>query len=545
MKRIVILVLGLAVIAGEPAASAILSPPLFVWSANNDGVASDPSEASDKLGSKMVGGDFNNDGFDDLAVGVPGEDGSAGAVLIYYGGSATGLDVSSTATAQQITQTSAGIGDDAVSFDQFGQSLAVGDFNGDTFDDLAIGVPGEDLPGPINNVGVVWVVYGTAFGLAPNDVLFPAVRFSQDSSGISSSPETNDLFGNALAAGDFNGDGTDDLAVGVDGEDVAKGAIHVLFGSTLVGISGSGSQYWTESTITSGNYSSIDTDRFGAVLEAGNFNADLYDDLVVGAPAKRLGSGMGLTGAGRAFVVYGSSIGPLVDSSVLVLDQGQPGVPGDYEINDNFGAAFAAGDFDGDGDDELAIGVPGEGVVGGPTRAGAVLVLKGSPSGLSTTGAVSWTQNSTDVPDAIESDDRFGDALVAGRFNADAWCDLAIGAPEESLTGPTVTQAGVIHVLYGTPAGLTGTGSDYFSQNSTDVPDTAEAFDWFGDALAAGDFDGNGIAEIAVASPLESVGAVSSAGIFHIFRNNGLFADGFESGTTALWSFTCDLKACE
>ena len=89
--------------------------------------------------------DFNGDGFADLAIGVPGESvGSvtgAGAVNVIYG-SSIGL----TATGNQFwTQDKLGIGNSAEPFDRFGDSLAWGDFNGDGFSDLAIGVPYEDV----------------------------------------------------------------------------------------------------------------------------------------------------------------------------------------------------------------------------------------------------------------------------------------------------------------------------------------------------------------------------------------------------------------
>ena len=103
----------------------------------------------DEFGATLAHGDFNGDGYDDLAIGAPGEKlggkNNSGSVNVLYG-SASGL----TAIGDQLwTQDSNSVADSSQAGDRFSDSLAVGDFNGDGFADLAIGAPGEDLSGRI------------------------------------------------------------------------------------------------------------------------------------------------------------------------------------------------------------------------------------------------------------------------------------------------------------------------------------------------------------------------------------------------------------
>ena len=138
--------------------------------------------------------DFNGDGFTDLALGVPGEDSSgqadAGRVNIVYG-SAGGL----TGVGNQALDQSVLVGT-LEAGDRFGSALTTGDFNGDGFTDLAVGVPGEDSSGQAD-AGRVNIVYGSAGGLSTvgNQAL--------DQSILAGTLEAGDGFGSALAAGNF------------------------------------------------------------------------------------------------------------------------------------------------------------------------------------------------------------------------------------------------------------------------------------------------------------------------------------------------------
>ena len=429
--------------------------------------------------------DFNDDGFADLAVGAPEEDvgaaGAAGAVNVLFG-SADGLQ----ASADVFFQGSGGVGGALEDGDRFGSAVAEGDFNGDGIFDLAVGAPGETV-GTAAAAGAVNVLNGSGGGLTGGPL------FTQ------SNPEAGDAFGTALAAGDFNGDGIFDLAVGAPGEGIGAlgdaGAVTVLFGSDL-GLTTTGSQ-----TLFQGGSGVAGTaeggDGFGFSLATGLLAGDDFADLVVGVPFEDVGS---TVRAGAVNVLAGSS-GGLVNGSLVT--QGNP------EQTDVFGSAVATGDFDDTAGDDVAVGAPGE-RVNGVFSAGAVSVFNGPPSGLANERLL--FQGTAGIPGSPENLDQFGSAVAPTDSNGIGQWDLAVGVPGEDV-GPD-QDAGAVNLLAGSTAGPSG-GSLVLQGNPEDG-------DRFGAAIAGGfflhDFDLNGFFDLAVGAPVETVGSrAAAAGAVSVF----------------------------
>jgi hypothetical protein len=465
-------------------------------------------------GAAAATGDLNGDGRSDLVIGVAGEDLAAadtGAVHILAG---TGSGVRARGS-QFWHQDTVGIPDTGEGGDGFAGAWASGDFDGDGYDDLAIGAPGESV-GPAAGAGQVTVLYGSPFGLYATDT----VLVNQDTGGLSSTAEAGDAFGSELASGDFDADGRSDLAVGVPGEGIGAitgaGAVQIVYG-TADGLDGSRSRLFEPDD--AGETIEAD-DRFGTAFAAGDFNADARRDLAIGTPGEGVGPS---AGAGAVTVLYGTSSG-LAGKYATQLHQDLAGVVGIAEPGDGFGAALAAGDFDGDGADEIAVGAPTEGFgVLGST--GAVHLFRGGAFGVLVEGNRQLAQGASGVPGAAEANDRFGAAIAAGEFDGTAPDWLAIGSPGEGFQG--FSGAGTVTVLAGGPNGVTAAGAAVWTQDSPGVPDVPEVGDAFGSGFQVGDYNGDGRADLAVVS-LEGVGAAAAAGAVHVVFGSasGLTANG-------------------
>jgi hypothetical protein len=443
-----------------------------IWKQGVDGIAQ-VGEAGDGFGSVLAWGDFNLDGYADLAAAAPKEDigGVVDAGLVHViPGSATGL----TATGDRLFhQNSTGILGSNQSGDRFGAALTTGDFNGDGFADLAIGVPGEDIGGLLNT-GRVAVLFGSPDGLtAAGDE-----SWDQDKLGVVGSNRAGADRGEALAAGDFDRDGFWDLAIGVPGNATSgvtnSGAVLVL-GGWIGGLDPGADQWWTQNTPTIVDKAERG-DRFGSVLETGDFNGDNRSDLAIGIPREGVA---GTSKAGAVAVILGSN-GGLTAAGNTIWSEATEGILGDIKRNDRFGFALTAGDFNADGRDDLAIGIPYQ-EIGAKKDAGDVAVIYGGSVGLQPIADQRWNEAIPGVNGGAARYDHLGWALRAFDERSDGDGDLVIGIPDQNVA--KIGNAGAILVLKGRPGGITAAGDSYWHQNTTGIREAPGVGDKFGKAL--------------------------------------------------------------
>jgi len=389
--------------------------------------------------------------------------------------------------------------------------------------DLIIGAPSYILPSSVIEAGAIFRVHSAEVGMVkPLGFSGPNLRYSQlDFNG--STPESSDRFGQSVAV-HATGPDTIKVIIGVPFESIGNVSSAGMINEMNYDLFGGPINYaGFHQGMSDINGTANEFDNFGHDVELGDFDGDGSIDAAIGVPFEDITD---INGTGAVNIIMGGELGILTTAGDQIWTQATPGINGSLDEDDNFGFALSAGDFNGDGKSDLAIGVPGDSP-DSESQAGSVNVLYGSVSGLSATNNQLWNQNSSGVIGSSESGDKFGRSLTSGDFNGDGYDDLAIGVPFESVSNNTAFSAGAVNVLYGSSAGLTAENDLFISQAEPGFGGAAETQDFFGFVLEVGNFNNDPYEDLIIGIPFEDIGDVTDAGSVVIVHGseNGLQFD--------------------
>jgi hypothetical protein len=398
-------------------------------------------DGDDRLGTSVgAAGDINGDGIDDIVIGAPDADpygiSFAGEIYVVFGnqqGFTPTLNLSDLNGANGFTINGVD------SLDRAGTSVgAAGDINGDGIDDIVIGAPFAD-PYGISSAGETYVVFGNQQGFTPtlnlsdlngaNGFIINGI----DGVGGLENAFLGDQSGTSVgSAGDINGDGIDDLITGAPFGDYGAGQSYIIFGKTsdftprlnLSDLNGDngfivngvtrGTVQRRTGIIIGERFDFVGGDRLGdGVSAAGDFNNDDIDDVIIG-----------VSGISQSIVVFGSSLGfpPILSLSDI---NGTNGFVFDFSSVSDLDVSNA-GDFNGDGIDDVIIGATISTI---PLRTGESYVVFGSDSNFPTNFSVSDLNGINGFIISIDTDDLLQVRVsAAGDVNNDGFDDLIIGS---------------------------------------------------------------------------------------------------------------------
>jgi uncharacterized membrane protein len=463
---------------------------------------------NDLYGQQLAFGDIDDDGYDDLIVGVPYGDGSSeaprdnsGEVVVKFGNP----DQTNPGTIHDIAEgdydmiiygrtATASWGQDAG--DILGFSVATGDINGDGYDDIVMGAIGGQMNTNRRDAGAVYVLYGDKRENLPGSIdLAQGLDFAI----FGAYWET--LLGRSVATGDLNKDGYDDIIVGEPFGDpngrTNAGNVYVVFGGSNLGAS---EDLWrgaiSASTIViigdkprTGN--SDPGDRAGTSLACGDINGDQFDDLIIGAASGQRGSGR--LNAGAVYVILGATS---MSTRINLTNEARVNIWGD-DRDDYAGMSLASGDIDGDNIDDILIGAPyGDGQGNSGTNRGEMYIVYGSTSmaqniDLATTyGLAVWAKNDWDY---------LGTGIAVGDLNGDDYGDFVVGSRlDDTLTGD-IADAGAAYIFHGDTRSGLGSSLDTKNDAAGQIFG-AGASDILGYSVSFGDYDSDDIDDLAVLS---------------------------------------------
>jgi hypothetical protein len=417
-------------------------------------------ETNDQLGATMAAGDFDGDGYTDLAVGAPfeapGSDPSTGAVFLYKG-TEGGL----VAWKVLVESDFVSLGASVHAGDKFGAALAAGHYFNHTnpaIDDLIVGAPGYRIGGNAGGgAAYVYRGWGTLGSRQPT----PAEMWPDPASG------GPDGFGSSVAMGVIDG---------------THGAIAVGAPTAANLSTRNGMAFYRNANAASWTVLAVD-----------------HGGLFTPAPGTNYGAAIAIGGSGLAIGAPGLSSVYIYNAAGSFIGLATPAT---HTSGDKFGMALAYGHFWSGSPLMLAVGAPFGGT------GGTVTMFE-----LTTTVTRYQTFTQSDIPGMVpESGDQFGAALAAGDIDGDGVSDLAIGSPGENA------GQGVVAFLRGL-TGWTWRGEkdDDFTRQAGDHAGTSVAIGAFGDAYDDPSVANDEFGDVAVGAPGRQPGGVSGAGAFQTF----------------------------
>lgn len=396
--------------------------------------------------------------------------------------------VGQVAAEQEIGDMIGGFPVDLEEFDRFGISLSpLGDLNGDGVPELVVGAPGDDDAGP--DAGAVYVLYPTADGMVS-----AFLKITENQGGFTAILDPSDRFGHSIATiGDLDADGVVDIAVGAPGDDDG-GSDHGAVWIILLNSGGTVKSQSKVSSLSGGFTGTLAAfDFFGeSVAALGDLNGDMVQDLAVGAR----GTDDGAMDAGAVWILFLDTLGGVSASQKISATAGN--FTGNLGPTDWFGRAVtSAGDLNGDGTSDLAVGAPLDD--DGAMDAGAVWLLHLQPSG-AVLGSQKISNSSGGLTTPLAAGDAFGSSLAgANDLDGNGTPDLLVGAPRDDDGGmSSQSNRGAVWTL------LLATNGSVIGQRK--ISDTEGGFEGtlqevssFGAAVTAiHDIDGDGTSDLVV-----------------------------------------------